>query len=196
MKIIDRSADEIIDLGLQMAKHQGFGTFTIRDVAQEAGVSVGTIYNLVGDKDTLVGRIMERFWRQTLNIDLERIEAEPIPFLPKVAKIYKLFKARSEEFHDTLLQNFAASPRVKDEARCARMDYMQLIQERIAELLRSYPLLDDALEKAHRQAEVSEFIADFILAGIRRSDPSLGFFEEVLASYLITLSPKAKSEIL
>ncbi|HMN11946.1 MAG TPA: TetR/AcrR family transcriptional regulator [Bellilinea sp.] len=195
MKVIDVTVDEIIDLGLEIARNDGFSALTIRDVATAARVSVGTVYNLFGDKDTLVGRIMERFWRQTLHVDLERIEAEAIPFLPKIARVYQLFRLRSTEFHNTLMQNFSVTPKLKDDARCTRMDYMQLIGDRIVNLLAAYPKLDSKLQDPNRRSELAVFIADSILSGVRRSAPSLGFVEELLFTYLITLAPNAEDEI-
>ena len=53
---------EILDVAYARAQQDGLGGLSIRSVARECGVAVGTLYNYFPDKASLVSAIVLRFW--------------------------------------------------------------------------------------------------------------------------------------
>ena len=53
---------EILDVAYARAQQDGLSGLSIRSVARECGVAVGTLYNYFPDKASLVSAIVLRFW--------------------------------------------------------------------------------------------------------------------------------------
>lgn len=53
---------EILDVAYARAQQDGLSGLSIRSVARECGVAVGTLYNYFPDKAALVSAIVLRFW--------------------------------------------------------------------------------------------------------------------------------------
>lgn len=60
---------------------RGYESTTVRDIAKASGLSVGSVYRLVGSKDELLGSIMDRFvavvrdgWRNVLGAEGSAVE--------------------------------------------------------------------------------------------------------------------------
>ncbi|MDM8245619.1 TetR/AcrR family transcriptional regulator [Collinsella tanakaei] len=56
------SRDEIARVAYERARSDGLAALSIRSIARECGVAVGTIYNYFPDKATLVTKVIELFW--------------------------------------------------------------------------------------------------------------------------------------
>ena len=57
--------DTILDAAYHQAKREGIASLSIRGIAAECGVAVGSIYNHFPDKASLVTEVIARFWEQT-----------------------------------------------------------------------------------------------------------------------------------
>jgi len=66
LKIIDNLKDKIITVTQKQLKSSGYTGTTIRSIAEECGIAVGTVYNYFPDKDTLVSMSMMGDWLTTL----------------------------------------------------------------------------------------------------------------------------------
>jgi AcrR family transcriptional regulator len=54
--------EEILDVAYARAREEGLGALSIRAVARDCGVAVGTLYNYFPDKASLVSAIVLKFW--------------------------------------------------------------------------------------------------------------------------------------
>ncbi|MBQ6223193.1 MAG: TetR/AcrR family transcriptional regulator [Solobacterium sp.] len=63
------SIEEILDTAKRMLLDKDGEAFSMRNIAKECGISVGTIYNYYPDKDTLMEEIMIQDW----NIALQKM---------------------------------------------------------------------------------------------------------------------------
>ena len=58
----ERSQRQILDAGLQLFSHQGYRATTIREIADEAGVSTGNVYHHFPDKHAIFNALLEELW--------------------------------------------------------------------------------------------------------------------------------------
>ena len=65
-KIIDEARDRILITARRKLFAEGYSGLTLRSVAQECSIAVGTIYNYFKDKDTLVASVMMEDWVEVL----------------------------------------------------------------------------------------------------------------------------------
>lgn len=79
-RIIHNLSDKIISVTQSQLRTKGYMGTTIRSVAQECGIAVGTVYNYFPDKDALINASMMSDWLLVLtNIKLECSQSRSIP---------------------------------------------------------------------------------------------------------------------
>ncbi|MEM9553425.1 MAG: TetR/AcrR family transcriptional regulator [Acidobacteriota bacterium] len=57
-----RSRDRILEAALELFSHQGFRATTVREIAERAGRSTGTVYHLFSDKEEIFRVLLDQYW--------------------------------------------------------------------------------------------------------------------------------------
>ena len=65
-KIIENIRERLLEEAKRQVMEQGYSAMTIRSVASECGVGVGTVYNYFPSKDMLVASFMLEDWLESL----------------------------------------------------------------------------------------------------------------------------------
>ena len=65
-----RRRDRILDAARELISDQGYEHLTMRTLAEASGVTVPTIYNLIGNKDAVLGAIF-RFVESVIEVGVE-----------------------------------------------------------------------------------------------------------------------------
>ena len=65
-KKIDGLREKIILIAQKKLLEEDYGSFSLREVARECGIAVGTIYNYFPDKDTLSAFAISQSWTEVL----------------------------------------------------------------------------------------------------------------------------------
>ncbi len=65
-KIIDEAREKILNSAKRMLLEEGYNGISIRRVAQDCSVAVGTIYNYFENKNTLIAYVMMEDWQKAL----------------------------------------------------------------------------------------------------------------------------------
>lgn len=77
-KKLDNIKEKIINqLSLMLKEEQD--DISIRSLARETGIAVGTIYNYFSDKEELFKALFQKEWTQTLDVALEEIQKSGSP---------------------------------------------------------------------------------------------------------------------
>lgn len=187
MKIIEATTGDIVAIGSKIARESGLSNLTIREVAYRAGISVGTVYNLINNKETLVNLIMEKYWQETLDVDLEALLEKDLPLMEKSTLFYDLLRERTKHFHETLLQTSHLAPKARKTGSCPRPDYQDLIRAKLEKMFVAYPEIPAGLAD---NPDFFQYLTDNLVALIRRDAPDLGFFATILKSYLSHQAPQ------
>ena len=61
----ERSRRQVLEAALQLFSHQGFRATTVREIAEQAGVSTGNVYHHFPDKESIFRSLLDEFWRIT-----------------------------------------------------------------------------------------------------------------------------------
>ena len=67
----EASIAAVLDAALELFSTQGYRATSLRQVAEQAGVSVGNIYHHFPSKDAIYQRLIERYWERLLDPELE-----------------------------------------------------------------------------------------------------------------------------
>lgn len=68
----EKSRQQILDGALKLFSHRGYGATSVRDIAEEAGVSKGNVYHHFPDKETIFRALIDRYF--------EAMSAPDFPF--------------------------------------------------------------------------------------------------------------------
>ncbi|MBP2025701.1 TetR/AcrR family transcriptional regulator [Peptoniphilus stercorisuis] len=178
MKKLDISEDDLINIGINMAQREGLSNITIRSFAKEADVSVGTVYQFFKDKNTLINKIMNSYWKETLNLEVENIIENSRDFLESLDEIYSLIYKKSLEFHDFSL-NYLMSSKSKPSDNTMDLKLFAL-KNKLEKLLNKDINVKEKINLITTDDEFLDFIIDNILSQIKRRNSNLGFFRKTL----------------
>jgi len=65
----ERSRRQILDAALKLFSTRGFGATSMRDIADKAKVSTGSVYHQFPDKETLFRDLLEEYWQAIASPD-------------------------------------------------------------------------------------------------------------------------------
>jgi AcrR family transcriptional regulator len=58
----EKSRSQILDSALKLFSHKGYGATSVRDIAEEAGLSKGNVYHHFPDKETIFRALIDRYF--------------------------------------------------------------------------------------------------------------------------------------
>jgi AcrR family transcriptional regulator len=58
----ERSRQQILDSSLKLFSHRGYGATSVRDIAEEAGLSKGNVYHHFPDKEAIFRALIDRYF--------------------------------------------------------------------------------------------------------------------------------------
>lgn len=67
---------KILDAAIKIFARKGFANARIAEIADEAGIGVGSVYNYYKNKESILLHILERIWKN-LYMQLEKIYSDP-----------------------------------------------------------------------------------------------------------------------
>ena len=59
----ERSRQQILDSALKLFSHRGYGATSVRDIAEDAGLSKGNVYHHFPDKETIFRALLDRYFQ-------------------------------------------------------------------------------------------------------------------------------------
>lgn len=98
-KIIDNPEQLILTQAREILLKDGIEKLSIRRVAKQSKLSVGTIYNYFANKEELMARIMIEYWEDYFSI-IDKVGEEDIGLFDKLKKMYHQFEKFVDTFYD------------------------------------------------------------------------------------------------
>ena len=129
-----------------LAAQQGLHTTSMKSIARQANIAVGTIYQFYASKDELYGNLLEQFY-QKLNHSIKTLDLK-LDFIPLIEQAYhSLFKALKED--PTAFELFLQLRTLNNYTSFARAQQEQLEQHlaKIAEVGKSAVLIKNFSNK-------------------------------------------------
>ncbi|MCZ0703072.1 AcrR family transcriptional regulator [Natronobacillus azotifigens] len=78
-KIIENVEEKIFDSVVQLISQHGYSAISMRMIAKESGIAVGTLYNYYADKEKLTTTVILQSWLETLECLEEVFEKKISP---------------------------------------------------------------------------------------------------------------------
>lgn len=165
------SRDELIDIAYAIAQRHGLAALSMRGLAGEAGVAVGTVYNYFPAKEDLTVAVAERYFERAFFQDF----CHPNPdegFVDYCARMYTAMRAALATFRAEWLADAASLPVAeKAAARLHESQRLDHIEQGLARVFDRDPLVRRAaLPPSIGAADVAHFVLDNVLGALRRHD--------------------------
>jgi len=127
--------ERIRQAAVRVFSREGFDRASVKSIAQEAGVAVGSIYNHFRDKDALLVSLFEEAFEQRMDL-LDELRGERLPIRDQVERLLEDHFARAREHKELaellLYERFHRGGRLRERI----LPLQRGIVDRIAEILR------------------------------------------------------------
>ena len=147
-KIIENLEARLLAEAKRQVEEMGYDAMTVRSVAKECGVGVGTVYNYFPSKDALLATYMLEDWKHCMDVIRESSESSDVPE-PVVLCIYGQLQCYAR-LHRAVFRDAAAA--VGFAGSFSR--YHGMLRSQLAAPLRKFCASDFA----------AEFVAEALLA--------------------------------
>lgn len=166
---------KIVDEAYRHAREGGLAALSVRSVARDCGVSVGTLYNYFPDKAALTAAVIERFWKEVVFADgaascLAYHEGER--FVDFCRRVERTFSAALADFRTNWLGEMGGlDARSRQRGRATERAYFDHICTNLEKVARADAAIDgEALEKIGA-AKLARFTWTSMLDHLRRNEP-------------------------
>ncbi len=159
-KIIENLEERLIEEASKELFEKGYADMTIRTIAQNCGIAVGTVYNYYKSKDELVGQVMLRDW-QKIMADVKHQCESSIDIFEGFKFMFDGISTFSEKY-DPVWTQYGKYTSVRREAPI-QFDWL------ITQLA---DILYEVLERCHNEKDhyISEFLAEILLNAATKQD--------------------------
>lgn len=172
--------EEIFEISKRIAMEEGLSKLTIRNLASEAGISIGSVYNLFGTKDALVMELIEYYWSSSLLNIIAESKTSTGDFVDRLETLYISFKSASDKFHEDWIKDVFTIHMSNPDIVKMSDRYKKIIEERIEEFTKEETSLKDYFDDDFTMDELADFIFENMMLLLRKNSPDLGFFKIIL----------------
>lgn len=103
-RIIENPRELILNEAKKMLYNEGYSRVSIRRIAKECGIAVGTIYNYFPTKKDMIIEMMTSYWEEFF-YDIESIISSNEDFYIKLNKIFDILSAFIKRFKEVWLSD-------------------------------------------------------------------------------------------
>lgn len=96
-KILENTYESILEKAEEILYEEGYNSISIRRIAKECNISIGTIYNYFSNKEMLIQKIIMNYWERFYEV-FDKIAEEDTDFFIKLREIFYEFKIFFEKF--------------------------------------------------------------------------------------------------
>lgn len=177
--------ERLLMLAHEVVEARGVEALTIRRLAGEAGVAIGTVYNYFASKEDILLALTEAYWRQTLAELSCAVDAEG--FIAQLRQAYAFLRARVLDGGSVLMMGLRGA----DDAGRERMQAMlcalgDALASRLAQDARVPP---GVWTPAFTPEGCVAFVLQSVLASLRAGAPDVEFLLQLLSRALYPDGP-------
>ncbi|MEG0852636.1 MAG: TetR/AcrR family transcriptional regulator [Angelakisella sp.] len=175
--------EHILKTAKDLSKEQGIAALSVRMVAQQSGIALGSIYNYYPTKGDLIAAVIEDFWKEAFSgIDFSSLrKAETIAALEQI--YFQLLGYLCSFKENWLEQLSMLSTADKSAGRAKEKEYLAMVSAFIQKLLEQDTSItgDYAPEELKK---LSRFILEQMLILLREGEQDLTLFKKILGRIL------------
>lgn len=168
--------NEIINAAYAYASNEGLAALSIRAIAKQCSVSVGTIYNYFPDKAALITEVITKFWRDVAFSENTRTclryqEGENL--LVFCERLFSVMNQALEQFRNNWLGEVSSfDARTRQKSKQAENEIFEHVYHRLEMVIRSDVAISSAALDAVEAAHLARLIWTTMYQSLRTGDTS------------------------
>lgn len=166
--------EDLLEIGIEMAREVGFSKITIRSFAKKANIAVGTVYYYFKDKTELIEGIIESYWKIAIDENIEEIIFKNDSFIGALDQIYLLLYRNYSEFHSFLTKDLGD---ISNSNNSSMNYHLEKIRKKIEYLLYKNPKMLILIEEVSTIDDFLDYVIDNIFSSLKRNKKELGFLK-------------------
>jgi len=190
-KIIENLDEEIAETALKLFKENPYGNVSMRKIASEVGIAVGTLYNYYPNKWELYIEVFEESWRKTYQILKENCRRSERDYLINYLKlIYQEMndkKAIVRELFRFIINDLEIDDQAKKE-KFKRVRFPEVLINEIYQLFVSVLEKEFSIElkdeKLYRIFTMVQTDIPLLQQNFEEEEENIQFLYEVVSSYI------------
>lgn len=180
-QLIDEKRRQIIEGAIRVFKEKGYHKATVREIAEEAKISLGSIYDYVKSKDDILYLFFENYVKAFYGKVKKQIPLQQDP-LTRLEMTYRAFVESAMELEDQVMLAYT-------QAKYVRKDYLRIILQRESEIVEHFQkIIEAALDGAPGMdpfIEANFLVYSGVFGVIRRWILRPHYTREAVIDYLV-----------
>ncbi len=159
------SKETLLEIARDISYREGISKVSIRRLAAQSGVAIGTVYNYYPSKADLVADIMEDFWRNVFHGS--HFDTESGDFLTSVEEIYRRLSVNLTIFEKEFLEDLPAMEKAeREKSRVIEQKYIEHMKAGVLRILEKDERVDETVwtEEFTRENLVDFTFSNMVLA--------------------------------
>lgn len=162
MNRLATSKEALLEIARDIFYREGISKVSIRRLASESGVAIGTVYNYYPSKADLVSDIMEDFWRKVFHGS--HFDTESGDFLGSVGEIYRRLSANLAVFERAFLEDLPSMEKAeRAKSQITWQKYLDHMKAGVLRILKKDVRID---RKVWTEEFTPEALVDFTFSHI------------------------------
>lgn len=179
-RVIENPRELILEKAQKILHNEGYSSVSIRRVAKECDIAVGTIYNYFPGKKELIVEMMSNFWEGYFD-NIEVMLRKNKDFYVKLRNIFDLLSQIIKRFRAVWLDSEIYSSPDYIESGLKRQDiYVEKLITIVEEMLINDIYDTDSEERKFDSHELASFIVMNFMSMLQMDNFEYDFFEKVI----------------
>lgn len=178
------SKGTLLEIAREIAYREGISKVSIRRLAAQSGVAIGTVYNYYPSKADLVADVMEDFWRNVFHGS--HFDTESSDFLGSVEEIYRRLSVSLSVFERDFLEDLSGMEKAeKEKSRIVEQRYIEHMKAGVLRILyKDQRIGGQVWTEAFTREELVEFTFSNMVKALEEGRETCTFLLEVLERLL------------
>lgn len=178
------SKETLVQSAREIAYREGIGKLSIRRLAAENGVAIGTVYNYFPSKADLVAEVLADFWKQVFHGSMDSFRREHFP--DTVEALFGSMKQNLQVFRQEFLADLAQLEREeKEKSREMERHYQEHMKQGLLALLeQDGDILPEIWTEQFTKEGLISFVFSNLMMQLRSEDGTCCFLKEALERLL------------
>ena len=168
----------------EIAYEEGIGKLSIRRLASETGVAIGTVYNYYPSKADLIGEVMEEFWRNVFH--RSSFDVNSSDFIASLHEVFSRLSASLKQFKTEFLEDIdRLKPEEVIKGKETEQFYINHMKQGLIQILkRDKRVRENIWTDTFSMEEFMDFVFSNMILALKEQRENCSFLQEVVSRLL------------
>lgn len=179
MKKSVTSKEELCRIARDIARREGIGKLSIRRLADENDIAIGTVYNYYPSKEDLIAAIMEDFWREVFHNN--HFDTESHDFIGSWIGIYERLGHNLKSFREEFLNEMVISHAGRKRGKELEFTFLNHMKESLLRILERDDRVGETVwDDTFTPRRFVDFAFSHMMLLLREQEDDPAYFEEIM----------------